>query len=86
MDDGRIVGVATERYARKKEAILAAATAVLNRQGVRGMTLADVAARVGLIGAASTKLLPTQGRSGRRLLPARAGAVRRHDRPGRRRA
>ncbi|WP_421736717.1 TetR/AcrR family transcriptional regulator [Caulobacter sp.] len=49
MDDGRIVGVATERYARKKEAILAAATAVLNRQGVRGMTLADVAARVGLI-------------------------------------
>jgi AcrR family transcriptional regulator len=49
MDDGRIAGVATARYARKKEAILAAATAVLNRQGVRGMTLADVAARVGLI-------------------------------------
>jgi len=49
MDDGRIGGVATARYARKKEAILAAATAILNRQGVRGMTLADVAARVGLI-------------------------------------
>jgi AcrR family transcriptional regulator len=49
MDDGRIAGVATARYARKKEAILAAATAVLNRQGVRGMTLADVAAKVGLI-------------------------------------
>lgn len=49
MDDGRIAGAATARYARKKEAILAAATAVLNRQGVRGMTLADVAARVGLI-------------------------------------
>jgi AcrR family transcriptional regulator len=49
MDDGRIAGVATARYARKKEAILAAATAILNRQGVRGMTLADVAARVGLI-------------------------------------
>ena len=49
MDDGRIVGAATARYARKKEAILAAATAILNRQGVRGMTLADVAARVGLI-------------------------------------
>ncbi len=49
MDDGRIDGLATERYARKKEAILAAATTVLNRQGVRGMTLADVAARVGLI-------------------------------------
>ncbi|WP_426000284.1 TetR/AcrR family transcriptional regulator [Caulobacter sp. DWR1-3-2b1] len=49
MDDGRIAGAATPRYARKKEAILAAATAILNRQGVRGMTLADVAAKVGLI-------------------------------------
>ncbi|WP_245863814.1 TetR/AcrR family transcriptional regulator [Caulobacter mirabilis] len=39
----------TARYAAKKEAILAAATAILNRQGVRGMTLADVAADVGLI-------------------------------------
>lgn len=48
MDDGRIAGVATARYARKKETILAAATAILNRQGVRGMTLADVAAKVGL--------------------------------------
>lgn len=46
MDDGRIGG--TARYARKKETILAAATAILNRQGVRGMTLADVAAQVGL--------------------------------------
>jgi len=49
MDDGRIGSAATARYARKKEAILAAATAILNRQGVRGMTLADVAAKVGLI-------------------------------------
>ena len=49
MDDGRIVSPATERYAKKKEAILAAATAILNRQGVKGMTLADVAAKVGLI-------------------------------------
>lgn len=48
MDDGRIAGAATARYARKKETILAAATAILNRQGVRGMTLADVAAKVGL--------------------------------------
>ena len=40
---------ATARYAAKKEAILAAATAILNRQGVKGMTLADVAADVGLI-------------------------------------
>lgn len=48
MDDGRIGGAATERYARKKEAILAAATTILNRQGVRGMTLSDVAAQVGL--------------------------------------
>ena len=48
MDDGRIGGAATARYARKKETILAAATAILNRQGVRGMTLSDVAAQVGL--------------------------------------
>ncbi|MDI1364858.1 MAG: TetR/AcrR family transcriptional regulator [bacterium] len=49
MDDAGNVGAGTARYARKKEAILAAATAILNRQGVRGMTLADVAAKVGLI-------------------------------------
>jgi len=40
---------ATARYAAKKEAILAAATTILNREGVKGMTLADVAAEVGLI-------------------------------------
>lgn len=41
--------VSTERYNRKKDAIVAAATAILNRDGARGMTLADVAASVGLI-------------------------------------
>ncbi|MDP1631861.1 MAG: TetR/AcrR family transcriptional regulator [Caulobacter sp.] len=40
---------ATARYAAKKDAILAAATTILNRQGVKGMTLADVATEVGLI-------------------------------------
>jgi AcrR family transcriptional regulator len=40
---------ATERYARKKQAILAAAATILNRQGVKGMTLAGVAQEVGLI-------------------------------------
>ncbi len=43
------VAAATVRYAAKKEAILAAATGILNRRGVKGMTLADVAADVGLI-------------------------------------
>ncbi len=43
------VVVSTERYNRKKDAIVAAATAILNREGARGMTLADVAASVGLI-------------------------------------
>lgn len=42
-------GVATARYARKKEAIVAAASDILNHQGVKGMTLAGVASRVGLI-------------------------------------
>jgi AcrR family transcriptional regulator len=39
----------TESNARKKEAIIAAATGILNRRGVKGMTLADVAACVDLI-------------------------------------
>lgn len=43
------VTAATARYAAKKEAILSAATTILNRQGVKGMTLADVATEVGLI-------------------------------------
>jgi len=38
----------TARFARKRAAIIAAATDVLNRQGVKGMTLAEVAAQVGL--------------------------------------
>jgi AcrR family transcriptional regulator len=42
-------GGATARYARKKEAIVAAASEILNHQGVKGMTLAGVASRVGLI-------------------------------------
>jgi AcrR family transcriptional regulator len=41
--------VATGRYARKKEAIIAAAAGIINRRGVKGMTLADVAASVDLI-------------------------------------
>ncbi|HEY8538862.1 MAG TPA: TetR/AcrR family transcriptional regulator, partial [Steroidobacteraceae bacterium] len=40
---------ATARYARKKQAIIAAASEILNRDGIKGMTLANVAARVGLI-------------------------------------
>ncbi len=39
----------TARYAKKRDAIVAAATNILNRRGVKGMTLADVAASVGLI-------------------------------------
>ena len=40
---------ATARFAARREAILSAATGILNRQGVKGMTLANVAAEVGLI-------------------------------------
>lgn len=49
MDDAGIVTPAQERYNQKKEAILVAATEILNAQGVKGMTLANVAAKVGLI-------------------------------------
>jgi AcrR family transcriptional regulator len=43
------VSHSTDRYNKKKEAIIAAAAGILNRRGVRGMTLADVAASVDLI-------------------------------------
>jgi AcrR family transcriptional regulator len=39
---------ATARFARRKEAVLAAAIEVLNKEGLKGMTLADVAAKVDL--------------------------------------
>lgn len=39
---------ATARFERRKEAVLAAAIEVLNKEGLKGMTLADVAAKVGL--------------------------------------
>lgn len=38
----------TPRYAQRQEAVLAAAIGVLNGAGLKGMTLADVAARIGL--------------------------------------
>jgi AcrR family transcriptional regulator len=49
MHDGSMTAGATLRYGRKREAIVAAATAILNRHGVKGMTLAQVAEKVGLI-------------------------------------
>ncbi|MDB5418803.1 MAG: transcriptional regulator, TetR family [Phenylobacterium sp.] len=39
---------ATDRFERKREAILEAATELLNSRGVKGLTLADAAAAVGL--------------------------------------
>ncbi|HYE44824.1 MAG TPA: TetR family transcriptional regulator [Caulobacter sp.] len=39
---------ATARFARRKEAVLAAAIEVLNKEGLKGMTLAGVAAKVDL--------------------------------------
>src|SRR5579872_6044402 len=49
MHDGSLAPPVTARFSRKREAIIAAATEILNRRGVRGMTLALVAERVGLI-------------------------------------
>lgn len=48
MDDAAAPN-ATLRYAKKRDAIVAAAIHILNLRGVKGMTLADVAASVGLI-------------------------------------
>jgi len=49
MDDDPIAPASTLRYAKKRDAIVCAATHILNQRGVKGMTLADVAASVGLI-------------------------------------
>ncbi len=49
MDSEQPIAASTGRYARKKEAIIAAAAGIINRRGVKGMTLADVAASVDLI-------------------------------------
>jgi len=38
----------TDRFERKREAILDAATLILNRRGIKGLTLGDTAAAVGL--------------------------------------
>ena len=47
-DPSLVSNHASERYARKKDTIISAATGILNRRGVKGMTLADVAASVDL--------------------------------------
>ena len=49
MDTEQPGPVSTDRYTKKKDAIIAAAAGILNRRGVKGMTLADVAASVDLI-------------------------------------
>ena len=49
MDDAAPLPVSTARYAKKRDAVMAAATEIINHRGVKGMTLADVAASVGLI-------------------------------------
>lgn len=49
MDREQTPSPSTHRFTRKQDAIIAAATGILNRRGVKGMTLADVAASVDLI-------------------------------------
>ncbi|HXQ13877.1 MAG TPA: TetR/AcrR family transcriptional regulator [Caulobacteraceae bacterium] len=49
MHDGSLAPPVTARFSRKRDAIVAAATEILNYRGVKGMTLALVAERVGLI-------------------------------------
>ena len=39
----------SERFERRKKDIVASAVQALNRKGVRGMTLADVAAQLGIV-------------------------------------
>ncbi|HMP63392.1 MAG TPA: TetR/AcrR family transcriptional regulator, partial [Phenylobacterium sp.] len=44
----RVIARATDRYERKREEILDAATVILNRHGVKGLTLNLAASAVGL--------------------------------------
>src|SRR5438067_1114184 len=39
----------TQRFEARRSAVIAAAVAVINRKGVKGMTLADVAVALGLV-------------------------------------
>jgi AcrR family transcriptional regulator len=48
MAQGGAVAKATDRFERKREAILDAATRILNRKGIKGLTLGDTAAAVDL--------------------------------------
>lgn len=49
MEDDSLAPASTLRYSRKRDAIVSAATHILNQRGLKGVTLADVAASVGLI-------------------------------------
>lgn len=49
MESSSSVPEATRRYNEKQESLLAAASALFNERGVRGATLSDVAAQVGLV-------------------------------------
>ena len=49
MHDGTLAPTSTHRFNLKREAIVSAATEIINRHGVKGMTLAGVAEKVGLI-------------------------------------
>ena len=44
----RTIARSTDRFERKREAILDAATSLMNARGVKGLTLSDAAAAVGL--------------------------------------
>ena len=48
MSQSRAVSKPTDRFERKREAVLDAATPILNDKGVKGLTLSDTAAAVGL--------------------------------------
>ena len=48
----------TSKFERKRQAILDAATAILNREGVKGLTLADAASAVGLSTTSVTYYFP----------------------------
>src|SRR5262245_34724362 len=59
--DGNIRPVKrTDKYERKREAVLDAAADLFNRRGLKGTTLADVAQAVGLIRNSITYYYPTR--------------------------
>jgi AcrR family transcriptional regulator len=73
---------ATHKFHQRRDTIVRAAVEVLNHKGVRGMTLADVAARIDLVPTAVMYYFRKKEELAAACFPQSDRAVRKHDRAG----